>query len=150
MDVITSYHWQLLRVTLCWNRVKGPVISLQHWELYTKHTMVLWGEQLWHSSSAHRSSPLGQRERNSGYAVKDDICEQQKSTENQLSHQDKMLSATNLIDTSMKSCIMITLRVYSHTLMSEDGVRGVKAAKPVNVFWVCISAFIGVKPPDNL
>lgn len=92
MDVITSYHWQLLRVTLCWNRVKGPVISLQHWELYTKHTMVLWGEQLWHSSSAHRSSPLGQRERNSEYAVKDDICEQQKSTENQLSHQDKMLA----------------------------------------------------------
>lgn len=26
MDVITSYHWQLLRVTLCWNRVKAPVV----------------------------------------------------------------------------------------------------------------------------
>lgn len=34
MDVITSYHWRLLSVTLCRNRVKGSVISLQ---LYSKH-----------------------------------------------------------------------------------------------------------------
>lgn len=36
MDVITSYHWQLLRVTLCWNRVKGPVVPLHRWQLYSK------------------------------------------------------------------------------------------------------------------
>lgn len=113
MDVITSYHWQLLRVTLCWNRVKGPVISLQHWELYTKHTMVLWGEQLWHLSSAHRSSPLGQRERNSGYAVKDDICEQQKSTENQLSHQDKMLAQKLCMCHQLQTLLTLLWRVAS-------------------------------------
>lgn len=153
MDVITSYHWQLLRVTLCWNRVKGPVISLQHWELYTKHTMVLWGEQLWHSSSAHRSSPLGQRERNSGYTVKDDICEQQKSREKPAQSPGKKRAEICVISYKHRhvheELHRDKSRVYNHALMSEGGVRGVKDAKPVNVFWVCISAFAGVKPLDT-
>ena len=62
-----------------------------------------------------------------------------KVEKNQLSHQEKngqkfVSSATNIIDTSTKSCTVITSRVYNHALMSEGGVRGVKDAKPVNVF----------------
>lgn len=84
MDVITSYHWQLLQVTLCWNRVKGPVVSLQHWQLYIKRTMVLWEEQL--GQFTQHTDPLHLTRGRDEFCedtVKDDTCAQQTNREEQ-------------------------------------------------------------------
>lgn len=91
MDVITSYHWQLPQVTLCWNRVKGPVISLQHWKLYSKHTIGLRGGQLWHFWLWHWDPLHGTHGKSSKMR---DVCEWLKRTKNR--------SGCNMWDTMSK------------------------------------------------